>query len=106
MAACLAPTLVRGSKFPCALTRGHEGPHMDSENRMDEEADQRRWIVSETDLVTSLKRHPRDTSVYAVVVAGELAFALLAAAAEGKEAPRDLWHARRAGDDVRHFELE
>ncbi len=50
------------------------------------------------------KTHRRERKIV-VVIAGELGFPLLVAAAEGKEAPRDLWDARRAGEDVRGFEL-
>jgi broad specificity phosphatase PhoE len=53
-----------------------------------------------------IRRKHRREEKRVVVVAGELAFPLLVAAAEGKEAPRDLWRARRAGDDVRSFSLD
>src|SRR5262249_9809641 len=53
----------------------------------------------------TIQRASRRDGRLVVVVAGELAFPILAAACEGKEAPRDLWAARRR-DDVRSFELE
>jgi probable phosphoglycerate mutase len=53
----------------------------------------------------TIKKATRRDDRLVVVVAGELAFPILAAACEGKEAPRDLWDARRR-DDVRSFELD
>lgn len=69
-----------------------------------EEVDDARERIGRA-LVKVRKAHRRERRLV-VVVAGELAFALLVAAAEGKEAPRDLWRARRQGDDVRSFELD
>jgi probable phosphoglycerate mutase len=49
----------------------------------------------------AIRRAHRREARTVVVVAGELAFALLEAAALGKEAPPDLWRLRLVGDDVR-----
>jgi probable phosphoglycerate mutase len=56
------------------------------------------------ELARITKRRRRDRRSV-VVVAPELAFVLLVAAVEGREAPDELWQVRRAGDDVRFFEI-
>ena len=68
-----------------------------------EEVDDARERVGRA-LARIAKAHRRDKKLV-VIVAPQFAFALLAAAAEGKAAPRDLWRSRLAGDDVRSFEL-
>jgi broad specificity phosphatase PhoE len=68
-----------------------------------EEVDEARERLGKA--LTRLRRAHRREARLVVVVASELAFALLVSAAEGKEAPAQLWRLRQEGPDVRRFEL-